>query len=673
MHHQDAATSVAANAHGPYRADIDGLRAIAVVGVLLYHAFPTLLPGGFVGVDVFFVISGFLITRVILDGLDQSRFSIGDFYARRVRRIFPALLLVLAACFAFGWKTMLAEDLAHLGKQTAGGAGFIANLVLWSEAGYFDIASASKPLLHLWSLGIEEQFYLAWPLLLWAAWRMRLPLMPVIIATAVASFLVNLHYQNGNPTAAFYSPLSRAWELMIGGMLAHWSSAQGARERTWWAARLSRSGVAMPAETAARVRACAAWVGVALLVIAMLSIRSTMPFPGVRALLPTLGTALLIGAGPSTPVARWILSSRPFVWIGLISYPLYLWHWPLLTLARNAYGDLSTLDRAGLLLAGVVLAWLTWRLVERPLRSSRRGGLKVAAQLVGMAIIGVLGYKTWKNAGYPSRYPEIIQRATEYDLEAYRAGLRNHICFMEMGENADKYAPECVDQGTQPLWVLWGDSSAASLYTGIRGLQQRSGKMRLAQFTSSACPPMAGFAGPNPACTYNNDWALASIARLKPDTVLMAAMWHEYDKANLPATLARLKALGVRRVVMLGPPPSWKDTPSRIVFNLWRDDPLHATPPPRLDYTKYGMGQDAAAGGADYRTATAEVLLRDLARQTGVEYISLTEVLCNEDGCLTRSDSKSGETFYLDIVHLTPAGSRFTADLIAKQLLQDSP
>ncbi len=230
-----------------------------------------------------------------------------------------------------------------------------------------------------------------------------------------------------------------------------------------------------------------------------------------------------------------------------------------------------------------------------------------------------------------------------------------------------------MDQGTQPLWVLWGDSSAASLYTGIRGLQQRSGKMRLAQFTSSACPPMAGFAGPNPACTYNNDWALASIARLKPDTVLMAAMWHEYDKANLPATLARLKALGVRRVVMLGPPPSWKDTPSRIVFNLWRDDPLHATPPPRLDYTKYGMGQDAAAGGADYRTATAEVLLRDLAKQTGVEYISLTEVLCNEDGCLTRSDSKSGETFYLDIVHLTPAGSRFTADLIAKQLLQDSP
>lgn len=661
------------DAHGGYRADIDGLRAIAVAGVLFYHAFPHLLPGGFVGVDVFFVISGFLITRVILDGLNRSSFSIGDFYARRVRRIFPALLLVLTVCLAFGWKTMLADDLAHLGKHTAGGAGFVANLVLWTEAGYFDQASASKPLLHLWSLGIEEQFYLAWPLLLWAAWRARLPLMPFIVGTAVVSFLINLHHQAGNPTAAFYSPLSRGWELMIGGMLAHWSSASGAGERAWWNARIRALGIQTErgAALAPALRSGCAVLGLGMLVFALAWIDSSMPFPGFRALLPTVGTALLIASGPNTPVARRLLASRPMVWIGLISYPLYLWHWPLLTLAGNAYGSLDTAHRIALLLASVVLAWLTWRLVERPLRSASRGNWKVAGLLLGMMAVAAAGLAIWHKGGYPSRYPDIIKRATEYDLEAYRAGLRNHVCFMELGSNAEQYAPECVDGGSEPLWVLWGDSSAASIYTGMRDLQKRSGKMRLAQFSSSACPPMLDFDGPNPACRLNNTWTLDKIAQLKPDTVVMAAMWHEYGKDTLADTIARVKALGVRRVVLLGPPPSWKDTPSRIVFNIWRDDPLHATPDPRLDYATYGMGQgEQAAGGPDYRTATAETFLKELARTNGSVYISMTDALCNKKGCLTRADSDSGETFYLDIVHLTPAGSKYTVKLISDQLLE---
>lgn len=660
------------DAHGGYRADIDGLRAIAVGGVLLYHAFPHLLPGGFVGVDVFFVISGFLITRVILDGLNRSSFSIGDFYARRVRRIFPALLLVLATCLVFGWHTMLAEDLAHLGKQAAGGAGFVANLVLWSEAGYFDQASASKPLLHLWSLGIEEQFYLAWPLLLWAAWRSRLPLMPFIIGTAAISFLINLHHQAGNPTAAFYSPLSRAWELMIGGMLAHWSSASGAGERAWWGARLGMSASGPSPGSAAMLRTACSLLGLGMLAFSLAWINSSMPFPGFRALLPTVGTALLIASGPNTAVARWLLASRPFVWIGMISYPLYLWHWPLLTLARNAYGALDDVERVGLLAAAVVLAWLTWRLVERPLRSAVNGGWKTAGLLLGMAAVAAFGLVAWKEDGFPSRYPEIIKRATEYDLEAYRKELRHTVCFMEIGTNAEKYSPECVDEGDKPLWVIWGDSSAGSLYTGVRHMQQQAGGMRLAQFTSSACPPIANADMPNPECRFNNAWTLDKIAQLKPDTVLMAAMWHEYDKTNLFDTIAQVRSLGVRRVVLIGPPPSWKDTPSRIVFNLWRDDPLHATPGPRLDYGRYGMGQgEQTVDGPDYRTSTAETFLRDLAKRSGSDYISLTEALCNADGCLTRADSDSGETFYLDIVHLTPAGSKYTVQLITPQLLND--
>lgn len=189
--------------HISYRRDIDGLRAIAVLAVLVFHAFPTALPGGFVGVDVFFVISGFLITKVILTNLERGSFTLGDFYVRRVRRIFPALLVVLVACLAFGWKTMLAEDLTQLAKHVFGGATFSSNLLLWKEAGYFDKASEAKPLLHLWSLGIEEQFYLAWPVLMWLAWRQRVSPAILIGLTALASFLLNVAEVRTNPTATF--------------------------------------------------------------------------------------------------------------------------------------------------------------------------------------------------------------------------------------------------------------------------------------------------------------------------------------------------------------------------------------------------------------------------------------------------------------------------------------
>lgn len=215
--------------HIGYRPDIDGLRAVAVLAVLIFHAFPTVMRGGFVGVDIFFVISGYLISKVILTTLDQGTFTIADFYSRRIRRIFPALVTVLVSCLVFGWNTMLADDLALLAKHILGGASFVSNFVLWSEAGYFDKASELKPLLHLWSLGIEEQFYVVWPLLLWAGWRMRLPLLLVVVLIGLASFALNILGVYENPTAVFYSPLSRGWELIIGASLACLTSDTGTK------------------------------------------------------------------------------------------------------------------------------------------------------------------------------------------------------------------------------------------------------------------------------------------------------------------------------------------------------------------------------------------------------------------------------------------------------------
>ena len=206
--------------HSKYRPDIDGLRAIAVLSVVAFHAFPSWIRGGFIGVDVFFVISGYLISTIIFENLDKGTFSFSEFYSRRIRRIFPALLLVLIACFAFGWFALLADEYKQLGKHIAAGAGFISNFILWNESGYFDNSADAKPLLHLWSLGIEEQFYIVWPLLLWFVWKRKFNLLTITIVLAVASFILNLKGVKQDMVATFYSPQPRFWELLCGSLLA---------------------------------------------------------------------------------------------------------------------------------------------------------------------------------------------------------------------------------------------------------------------------------------------------------------------------------------------------------------------------------------------------------------------------------------------------------------------
>lgn len=274
-----------------------------------------------------------------------------------------------------------------------------------------------------------------------------------------------------------------------------------------------------------------------------------------------------------------------------------------------------------------------------------------------------------KFEGVASRYPQIIQRATEYDLEGYRASLRNRVCFMDLGQGPTQYADECVDKGAQPLWVLWGDSGAAAAYTGLRHLSERSRQFRLAQFTASSCPPMVGYESKNPDCKSNNQWVIDKIGQLVPDTVIMAGIWGRYDKSSLPATIKLIHNAGVRRVIILGPTPAWKDTPSRIVFNLWNSDPLHRIPGERLDYLKYGAGHgEGSDGGEDTQTEFSEQSLRSLAEQFGATYISIADKMCNEQGCLMRESAASGDAFYLDIVHLTPRGSDYAIRAIATEL-----
>ena len=387
------------NSSGPkYRPDIDGLRAVAVVAVIFFHAFPKYMRGGFTGVDVFFVISGYLITTIILEGLDRGDFSFSEFYSRRVRRIFPALIVVLVASLVFGWYFLLADELNQLGKHAVAGVGFVSNFTLWSEAGYFDNSGETKPLLHLWSLAIEEQFYILWPVLLWFAWKRKFNLLTVAVVILAVSFILGVRGAARNMVAAFYSPQTRFWELLSGGVLA-WGMLYGKGSLT---EAKRKAGAILSriiyrekqADDSQTLADALSFAGLLLLLYGFWGIKKELIFPGSWALVPVLGAVLIIAAGTNAWVNRTILSSKFAIWLGFVSFPLYLWHWPLLTYLRMAEGGApSYAMRALAVLLAVFLAWLTVRFIEKPMRFGSRGNaLKVSALCGAVFLVGLTGY-----------------------------------------------------------------------------------------------------------------------------------------------------------------------------------------------------------------------------------------------------------------------------------------
>ena len=400
--------------HPKYRPDIDGLRAVAVLSVVAFHAFPAWMKGGFIGVDVFFVISGFLISTIIFENLDRGTFRFAEFYARRIKRIFPALLLVLIASFAFGWFALLADEYKQLGKHIAAGAGFVSNLVLWSEAGYFDNSAETKPFLHLWSLGIEEQFYIVWPFVLWFAWKRKFNLLTLTVIVALISFGLNLKGIKQDSVATFYSPQTRFWELLSGSLLAWFAiykknafNSYTLKIDGWLAKVIYREPVEADGKTLSNV---VAFAGSLLLAYGFWRITKDVSFPGKWAVIPVLGAILIILAGPKAWINRKILSNKIAVWFGLISFPLYLWHWPLLSFARIVESEVPSRNiRIAAIVLSVAVAWLTYKLVERPLRFGKPSKAKVAILVLLMVIVGYVGYNTYERDGLKFRENAILK------------------------------------------------------------------------------------------------------------------------------------------------------------------------------------------------------------------------------------------------------------------------
>lgn len=612
--------------HPAYRPDIDGLRAVAVISVVLFHADPDLLRGGFVGVDIFFVISGFLISSIIAGGLARGSFTYREFYRRRVRRIFPALVLVLAACLVAGWFLLLASDYRALGWQTLGGAGFVSNLLLWREAGYFDTASEYKPLLHLWSLAIEEQFYIVWPVVLAVVWRRRWRPLPVLGALALMSFAANVLGIAEHPSATFFAPWTRAWELIAGAWLA-----LAMQQRPEWFARGRewRSGL-----------------GAVLVLVAITATSREKAFPGWWALLPVLGAALLISAGPQARVNRALLSHRLAVWFGHISYPLYLWHWPLLALAltANHYTPLSDATRIGLVLLAVLLAWLTTRFIETPIRQAPQ---RPVAPLLGVYVaIAALAGAVVLADGLPRRgvHDDEVRVFLDRYAKLHKFGLseayEERCDFYDWPTGGRKPAidPACTaTQPGRPVYLLWGDSHAQALAHGIRrGL---SPAVDLAVVATSGCTPSLEDARSNATCRAGNTTARAFIERERPRRVFMAQR-EKHEQTDWQA-MARFIAAHGGELVLVGPTPQWRPSLPIIVA---RD--LHAP----AAYVADGL--DGAVLETDRR-------LREQLTGSPITYVSLIQALCQGAACRARIRNDAGEPDLLvvDYGHLTPAGS----------------
>jgi peptidoglycan/LPS O-acetylase OafA/YrhL len=650
----------------PYRADVDGLRGIAVLSVVVFHAFPGAIPGGFVGVDVFFVISGFLISLIIFSNLESGKHNLAEFYGRRVTRIFPALFLVLAACYAFGWYSLYPAEYRQLGEHVAGGAGFVANFVLWTETGYFDNAAATKPLLHLWTLAIEEQFYIFWPLLLALVWRKRWSFLATTAAMAVASFALNVSVVTNHPDAAFYSPASRWWELMVGGLLAYITLHKPRAIGKW------RDGQSI--------------LGFALLLAGLFLIVKGMPFPGWLALLPTVGTFFLISAGRDAWLNRHLLAARPLVWVGLISYPLYLWHWPLLSFARILQGATPSRDlRVAAALVSAFLAWLTYRFVERPLRRGPRDRRTTAALFVGMACFLPLGILASQQV-VRSRHddPAFLSYVAAVGEWEYPRHLKRRADGGTTGYYLDSRNPDTT--------LFFGDSHVEQYSPRIREVLERNPMAANSAIfvTGGGCPPIPGVLEDSPdhrECKDEVTYGLRLVQQPAVKVVVVGGCWNCYfvrqtanprrsgrdfdfyvlskgEKEHFRGGRGGELALDALEKLL-------RDLSKIKTVYLLLDNPIGGGFDPRTFFDADRLSRIKKTPSRTTPIDHAELVLRqkliEIARRSGARIIDPLPSLCHQDQCYRLN--ADGTPIYMDDAHLRPSYVREYATFMDKALL----
>ncbi|MBA3582427.1 MAG: acyltransferase, partial [Gammaproteobacteria bacterium] len=621
-----------------YRSDIDGLRAVAILSVVAFHAFPDWVKGGFTGVDIFFVISGYLISTIIFENLDKGMFSFLEFYTRRIKRIFPSLIMILIASYAIGWFILIAEEYKQLGKHVAAGASFVSNVVLWNEANYFDNSAETKPLLHLWSLAIEEQFYIVWPLLLWIAWKSKFSLLITSIIFACLSFYLNLQGVNENSIATFYFPQTRFWELLCGSLLA-WFNIY--KKVSFSSVEMNELFSSIASEKEGFYKKILSnsfsFLGVFLLFCGFFFINKNLNFPGAWAVIPVLGAVFIIFAGPQAWFNSTVLSNRLMVWFGLISFPLYLWHWPLLSFVRIVEGETpSRALRISTVILSIVLAWLTYRFIEMPMRLNKNNKTKIVLLLMLMIVLGCLGYYTYNKGGLAFRYEPnksnivMDEQAIKVERAKYWAG--------SLEKNFE-------DASIKVL--VYGDSQGFDIYKSIRN-DNRIG-VKIYQ-TDPRCTAfnVAKSEHSESAKYCKNAFDKLMISRdLKNADILVYSSYWMKDLASLNElqnyrkNLAEIKAVNPNiKIIFFGPKP--------ILGSDWVSINVITK-----EYKSF-VGMNSFLDNIKLIRSVDVKHLKLLSQDLDVIYVDVNEVFCL-DGCQFYVD---GDFMYFDQNHWTELGAR---------------
>jgi peptidoglycan/LPS O-acetylase OafA/YrhL len=640
-----------------YRPEIDGLRALAVLPVIFYHGgFPG-FGGGFLGVDVFFVISGYLITSLLCGEHAEDRFSIARFYERRARRILPALFLVLFACLPMAWRWLVPGDMHEFCESVLAVLGFASNIFFWRESSdYFSTAAELKPLLHTWSLGVEEQFYIFYPLILAAIWRYARKWLPwILLAGAILSLALAQWAVVHRPTAAFYLLPTRAWELLLGGLAAVHLRKRPHPPRQW----ISEAG---------------GLAGVAMLLVSVVAFRRDAATPGVLTLIPTMGAAFVVlFATPSTVAGR-ILGARWLVTIGLISYSAYLWHQPLFVFARQAMPGKPGLSIMILLaIASLVLAYATWRLVEQPFRNRSLVGRKA---LVRSALASALALAVFGAGGAGS------DGFRQWKVDAREAALLASASFSPLREachiRSELRRPSrpCEYFHAPPTWAVIGDSHAVELAYALASALDKRGE-GLRHYSRSSCGPEYMDAGPPSDCRTWTRQVLDEVASdRKISTVVLSYRINLYmtgtpvypGQATEYSDIARRNRMDALRNILDKLLASGK----RVVFVLQAPEL-----PKRMENLALvsGITADGDVRGAsrawwDERNRYAQAF-RDLAGRR-VAVVDPTDLFCDAMICHAARD---GVSLYFDDNHMSVAGAKLVAAKIleAEGAEQDAP
>jgi peptidoglycan/LPS O-acetylase OafA/YrhL len=614
--------------HQTYRPDIDGLRALAVLPVVLFHiGFPGFF-GGFIGVDVFFVISGYLITGILARELRNGDFSIIRFYRRRAIRIFPALFAMLAVTTVLAVLVMLPEELRRYGNSLLSTVTFVSNILFYSESGYFAPDAHSKVLLHTWSLAVEEQFYLFWPVVLAVLHaRAQSSVRWIAAVITVVSLAFSMWWLNVDPSGTFYLLPSRAWELMIGALLA--------------------VVPALPARHRA-LREVLAGGGVLAILVGVKFYNGGVPFPGASALLPCLGAAAIIGAGTAgTSLAGRLLSWKPVVFIGQISFSLYLWHWPVIVFTQIGLMMEPTWPvRIAELAVSLLLAVLSWRYVEQPFRvgAGDYSNRKVfQGAFAAMAATMAIGLAFALSGGLPARYSEQQLAMAKYETydgdHVYRGGT----CFIVDGQG--RYDPQvCLGQSAQrgKSMLVVGDSHAAQLWPG---LHQVATDYNVLQATQTGCRPVltnTPASGQLPCEQLFRKVLETWLPEHPVQMVILAGRWAPSDLPYLAATVALAKR-HAQVVMVVGPIPQYASSLPRVLV--------------RNEGHPERIASSVVSG-----PFALDPLMRKAATEAGAQYFSLVERLCHGKEC--RTLAAAGVPMQFDYGHLTEQGSAVVAAML---------